>query len=43
MPKGGTEGQNLEHLKKVFFYFFVMETFYADSWSDMAQPCYIDL
>ena len=27
----------------VFFYFSVMETTYADSWSDMAQPCDMDL
>ena len=26
-----------------FFYFSVMETTYADSWSDMAQSCDIDL
>ena len=27
----------------MFFYFSVMETTYADSWSDMAQPCNMDL
>ena len=34
MPQGGAGGQNLGHLKKCFFYFFVMEITYADSWSD---------
>ena len=43
MPKGGARGQNLGHLEKVFFYFYVMETAYADSWSDMAQPYDMDL
>ena len=43
MPRGGAIGQNLGHLLKVFFYFSVMETTYADSWSDMAQPCDMDL
>ena len=43
MPRGGVGGQNLGHLQKVFFYIFVMETTYADSWSDMAQPCDTDL
>ena len=43
MPRGGARGQNLGHLKKVFFYFSVMERTYADSWSDMAQPCDMDL
>ena len=37
MPQGEARGQ------KVFFYFSVMETTYADSWSDMAQSCDIDL
>ena len=36
MPQGGARGQSLGHLKKGFFYFSVMETTYADSWSDMA-------
>ena len=27
----------------MFFYFSVMEATYADSWSDMAQPCDMDL
>ena len=35
MPQGGASGQKLGHLRKVFFYFSVMETTYADSWSDM--------
>ena len=39
----GSTPQNLGHLSKVFFYFSVMETTYADSWSDMAQPCDMDL
>ena len=39
MPRGGARGQNLGHLYKVFFYFSVIEPTYADSWSDMAQPC----
>ena len=43
MPRGGAIGQNLGHLLKVFFYLSVMETTYADSWSDMAQPCDMDL
>ena len=43
MPQGGARGQNLGHLKKFFFYFSVMETTYADSWSDMIQPCDMDL
>ena len=43
MPQGGARGQNLGHLKKVFFYFSVMETTCADSWSDMTQPCDMDL
>ena len=43
MPQGGARGQNLGHLYKVFFYSSVMETTYADSWSDMAQPCDMDL
>ena len=43
MPRDGAGGQNLGHLLKVFFYFFVMETTYADSWSNMAQRCEIDL
>ena len=41
MPRGGARGQNLGHL--VFFYFSVIETTYADSWLDMAQPCDMDL
>ena len=28
---------------KSVFYFSVLETTYADSWSDMAQPCDMDL
>ena len=43
LPWGGARGQKLGHLLKVFFYFSVMETTYADSWSDMAQPCDMDL
>ena len=43
LPQGGARGQNLGHLKKVFFYFSVMETIFADSWSDMARSCDIDL
>ena len=42
-PGGGARGQNLGQLKNVFFYFFVMEPTYTDSWSDMAQPCDMDL
>ena len=33
MPQGWARSQ------KVFFYFSVMETTYADRWSDMTQPC----
>ena len=36
MPWGGARGQK-------FFYFSVRESTYADSWSDMAQPCDMDL
>ena len=36
--QGGASGQNLGHSKEVFFCFSVMETTYADSWSDMTQP-----
>ena len=43
MPQGEARGQNLGHLWKVFFYLSVMETTYADSWSDIAQSCNIDL
>ena len=43
MPQGEARGQNLGHLWKVFFYFSVMETTYADSWSDMTQSYNIDL
>ena len=43
MPQGVARGQNLGHLKKAFFYFFVVETTYADSWPDMTQPCDMDL
>ena len=43
MPQGGARGQNLGHLLKVFFYFSVMETTFADSWSDMAQTYDMDL
>ena len=32
MPRGGARGQKLGHLS-------VMEPTYADSWSNMAQPC----
>ena len=32
----------LNFLVKVFFYFSVMETTWADSWSDLSQPCRID-
>ena len=39
MAQGGARGQNLGHLEKVF----VMETTYADSWSDMAQSCDFDM
>ena len=40
MPQGGARGQNLGHPWKVFFFFyFSVETTYADSRSDMAQPC----
>ena len=34
MSRGGAGGQNVGHLYKVFFYFFVKETTFADSWSD---------
>ena len=43
MPRSGARGQNLWHLLKVFFYFSVMESTDADSWSDMAQPFDMDL
>ena len=43
MPQGEARGKNLGHLKKVFFCFSVLETTYADSWSDMTQPCDMDL
>ena len=43
MSQGGAGGQNLGHLLKVFFYFSVMEVAYSDSWSDMTQPCDMDL
>ena len=43
MSQGGARGKKLGHLKKVFFYFSVMETTYADSWSDMTQPCEMHL
>ena len=43
MPQDGARGQNLGHLLKVFFYFSVIESTYADSWWDMAQPCDMDL
>ena len=42
MPRGGARGQNLDSFK-MFSTLFVMETTYADSLSDMAQPCDIDL
>ena len=32
-----------ERLQDHWSYFSVMETTYADSWSDMDQPCDIDL
>ena len=34
---------DLKTFKKCFSTFSVMEATYADSWSDMAQPCDIDL
>ena len=43
MPRDGAGGKNLGQLYKVFFDFSVMETIYADSWSDMAQLCGIEL
>ena len=43
LPQGGTRCQNLGPFKKCFSTFSVMETTYADSWSDMAQPCDMDL
>ena len=43
MPRGGARDQKQDTFKKVFFYFSVMEPIYADSWSDMAQPCDMDL
>ena len=40
MPQGGARTP----LKSVFFFYFsVMERAYADSWSDVAQPCNMDL
>ena len=43
MPRGGARGQNLDTFKKCFPTFAVMATTYADSWSDMAKPCDMDL
>ena len=43
MPQGGARGQNLGHLLEVFFYFSVIKTTYENSWSNLAQPCNIDL
>ena len=43
MPRGGAGGQSLGHLKNVYFYKSVLKISYADSLSDMAQLCDIDL
>ena len=43
MSQGGARGQNLGHFYKVFFCFSVLEITYADSWSDLTQPCDMDL
>ena len=43
MVRDGARGQILEHLFKVFFYFAVIKTTWADSWSDFGQSCDIDM
>ena len=47
MTQRSTTGEGLEikvyDTFKVFFYFSVMKTTKADSWSDFSQPCEIDL
>ena len=42
-PRWGKRSKSRTPLKSVFSTFSVMETTYADSWSDMAQPCDMDL
>ena len=42
-PGVGLEVKNQDTFKKCFSTFSVMETTYADSWWDMAQPCDMDL
>ena len=43
MSRGGARSKSRTPLKRVFFYFPVMESAYANSRSDMAQPCDMDL
>ena len=43
MPRGGERGQNLWQLFLKVFYFSVMKTTYAESWSDIGGPCDINL
>ena len=43
MPQGGARGQKLGHLEKVFFYFSVMETTYADIWLEIQGDPNFDL
>ena len=43
IPRLVARGQKTRTPLKSVFYFSVLETTYADSWSDMAQPCDMDL